>query len=161
MKKLHRRMLALVLAGLAAGCLEKPSTSPGTASTVLYRHYFLGTAHLAKSTNAARIPSVLALPATHEFGQQLLQKLSQNPETLWRKFLPPGATTSSALVRPLLDDLVSAESYAEIHGPLHRSEAVFAIELSEQRAGLWRTNLALILAGWKLGTANPLSDGKG
>lgn len=158
--KTVRLIIGLTLAGLGAGCLEKPNTSPGTAATVLYRHHFLGTAELAHNTNAARIPAILALPATRAFSAEALQKLAKSPEQLWRNFLPAGASTQAALAAPLLEDLVSAESYAEVHGPLHQSESVFAIALNEQRAGLWRTNLGNILAGWKLGKPTPISLGE-
>src|SRR5438105_314963 len=155
-----RFVIGLVLAGLAAGCLEKPDNNAGTASTILYRHHFLGTAQLAQNTNAAKLPAILALPASRELGQQVLQKLSRSPEELWRKFLPPGAVSQPDLARPLLDDLASAESYAEVHGPLQQGESVFAIELNDARAALWRTNLGAILSSWKLGASAPAKTGE-
>src|SRR6266481_3147100 len=132
-------MTGLLVIGLCGGCLEKPNPDAGTASTVLYRHHFVGTAQLARSTNAAKIPAILALPATRELADQLAQKFSKTPEELWRRFLPAGAVTPPGLARPLLEDVVSAESYAEIRGPLQRGESVFAIGLSDERANLWRT----------------------
>ena len=158
MKKV-RLILGLMLVGLGAGCLENSSSTPGTAATILYRHHFLGAAHLAHNTNDAKIPAILALPATHELSEEILQKLSRKPDELWRKFLGANASTSPALVRPLLEDLASAESYAEVRGPLDRSESVLAIELSEERANLWRANLGNILTAWKLGKPSPLSLG--
>src|SRR5258708_3252446 len=113
MKKV-RLIVGLMVTGLTAGCLEKPSTTPGTASTILYRHHFVGTTHLAHNTNAAKIPAIMALPATRDLREYTLQMLSKMPEELWRTFLPAGAVSPPGLFRPLLDDLASAESYAEV-----------------------------------------------
>jgi len=156
-------LTGLLAIGLCGGCLEKPTNNPGTASTILYRHHFVGTAQLAHDTNAAKLPAILALPATRELTGEIVQKLSKTPEELWRKFLPAGVVTPPGLARPLLDDLVSAESYAEVRGPLNRGESVFAIELGDDRASLWRTNLETIFTSWKLGKTSPigLGDGKG
>ena len=140
-------IVGLIAVGLATGCLEKPNKNPGTSSTILYRHHFAGSAQLAHNTNLARLPVILGLPVTHEFTEQTLQKLSRSPEELWRKFLPAGATTQPALVRPLLDDLASSESYAEVHGPLNRSESIFAIELSDDRARLWQAQVEQLAKG--------------
>src|SRR5712691_1202949 len=152
-------VIGLIVVGLSTGCLEKQSSTPGTASTILYRHHFLGTANLLHNTNAAKIPVILAMPATRVFTDQILQKLSKKPEVLWQKFLPVGASTPPGLVRPLLDDLAAAESYADVHGPLQKGESVFAIELSDNRASLWHTNLSKILTGWKIGDSITLSLG--
>ena len=152
-------VIGLIAVGLSTGCLEQQSSTPGTASTILYRHHFLGTANLLHNTNAAKIPVILAMPATRVFTDQILQKLSKKPEMLWQRFLPAGASTQPTLVRPLLDDLAAAESYAEVRGPLQKSESVFAIELSDERASLWGVNLANIFTGWKLGNPSPLSLG--
>jgi len=152
-------ILGLMVLGLVSGCLEGPSRAPATSSTVLYRHHFLGTAYLARTTNTAHLPAIIATPASHELTDFTLQKLSGQVQGLWTKFLP-GASTQGALVRPLLDDLLSAESYAETRGPLNRGESVFAIELNDERANLWRTNLASILGAWKLGKTKPLTVGE-
>jgi len=150
-------IFGLIILGCGAGCLEKSSTNAGTAATVIYRHHFLGAAHLRQGTNYGALAPVFALPASRELGEQSLQKLSKAPQELWQKFLPAGASSQPAQFRPLLDDLVSAESYAEVRGPLKRGESIFAIELNDERAGLWRTNLANIFTAWKLGKPTPVT----
>src|SRR5713101_2194791 len=102
MKK-FTNILGLMVLGLVSGCLETPSRTPGTSSTVLYRHHFLGTAYLAHTTNTAHLPSIIALPASRELSDYSLQRLSGQLQGLWAKFLP-GAAPQAALVRPLLDD---------------------------------------------------------
>jgi hypothetical protein len=149
----------LVIPWLVSGCLEKSNPAPATSATILYRHHFLGTSELAHNTNYAKLPAIFALPASHELAEHTLQKLAAAPPLLWQKFLAPGAAPQPALLRPLLEDFFSAESYAEVHGPLQRGESVFAIELSDARAGLWQTNLASVLAAWKLGKPAPLTLG--
>ena len=148
----------LVLAGALAGCLENSGLTPGTSATVLYRHHFVGSSQLARGTN--KLATILALPASHELGGRVLERISSSPQELWHKFLPPGGLAAPALVRPLLDDLWRSESYAETRGPLDKGESVFAIALSEERAGLWRTNLGAILTSWRLGTPKPSNPGE-
>ncbi len=158
--KTVRIIFGLVAVVLGAGCFEKPNRTSGSPSTILYRHHFLGTANLAHNTNNAKLAAFLAQPASRELGGQLAQKLAGGAAQLWRQFLPAGAPPQPALIRPLLDDLMAAESYAEVRGPLHRGESVFAVELPEERAGLWRTNLSSILTVWKFGKPGPLSAGE-
>jgi hypothetical protein len=84
--------------------------------------------------------------------KQTLDKLSTAP---WR-FLHPGTNMSelpaahaqrlSNLLHPLLDDLVQEESYLEMReGTNGFGELVLAVHLDEQRAGLWKTNLAAVM----------------
>ncbi len=153
-------IFGLMVVGLGAGCFENSNSTLGNAETILYRHHVLGTASLAHNTNTVKLATLLSQPASRELGEQLAQKLSAAPVQLWRRFLPAGTSPQQALFRPLLDDLFSAESYAEIRGPLHRGESVFAIELPDQRASLWRTNLSSILTAWKLGKPGSLSSGE-
>ena len=55
-------------------------------------------------------------------------------------------TPHSALVRPLLEDLVQEESYLEIRGGTNQpGELALAVRLDEPRALLWQTNLAAAL----------------
>src|SRR5437764_2877541 len=141
-------IFGLIILGCGAGCLEKSSSNAGTATTILYRHHFLGATHLREGTNYAALPGILGLPVSRELSEQSLQKLSKASQELWAQFLPAGAGSQPTLLRPLLDDLVSAESYAAVRGPLKRGESVFAIELNDERAALWRTTLANLLAAW-------------
>ena len=55
--------------------------------------------------------------------------LAKAPREFWLKKLPANTPDVSALARPLLDDLLAAESWMEIRGPNQRLEGVLAIQL--------------------------------
>ena len=152
--------LLLLAPGLIGGQL-----SAAPATEILARLHWLGLKQISADTNAAHFTSVWQLPQTAALVAQTLDKFSRWPGG--------GATNAaSALLRPLLDDLVSSESYLEIRastnlqalGAAHpalageggstflarRSEAktaqfFLALRLPADRARLWRTNLAAAL----------------
>ena len=142
----------LVLAGLLSGCYEKSGGPPEAQFGALLRWQFVGTAQLASSSDAAKLRQIAAVPSTAEFRDEVLQKLARAPQAFWAASLPAGVADQSALIRPLLDDLLTAESFLEVRGPIERSETVLAIQLSDSRAGLWQTNLWRLVQNWKLGT---------
>jgi len=83
------------------------------------------------------------LPESRKLEQQTLDKLALAPWRLLHRNLNPNA---AALLRPLLDDVVSNESCLEIRQAANQpGELVFAIRLNDQRAALWQTNLTRVL----------------
>jgi hypothetical protein len=144
-------VLGSVLAGLATGCLEKSGGKPGAQFGALLRLHFAGSTPLARDTNSAKLRQIWALPATAELRQQTFQKLAKAPHQFWLKNLPAGVSDQAPLIRPLLDDLIANEWFLEVRGPVERSESVLAIQLTDERAKAWRTNLWQLCQGWKLG----------
>ena len=148
-----------LLSGLVGGQL---SAAPATET--LARLHWLGLKQISADTNSAHFMSVWQLPQTVTLVAQTLDKLSR-----W----PGGGATNAAgtLLRPLLDDLVSSESYLELRAPTNshplgamnpasageggstsghqpstlNSQLVLALRLSPDRARLWQTNLAAAL----------------
>lgn len=131
---------ALIVYTLLAGAV---AVSAETSS----RLHWLGRRQLAAETNAARFMDIWKLPASARLEAQLLDKLAQAAAARWS-----GATNiAAARLRPLLDDLVQAESYAEVrHATDQPGQLAFAIRLSEARARLWETNIAAALAGFEV-----------
>lgn len=144
--------LAIAGLGLGLGCLERPLGKANTGTGLLYRHQFAGTAALAKSSNGTKLKEILALPETKGLQDYALPMLAKAPREFWLKKLPANTPDVSALARPLLDDLLAAESWMEIRGPNQRLEGVLAIQLNDERARLWNTNLWQWLRAWQLGT---------
>jgi hypothetical protein len=138
--------LLLLPPGLTGGQL---SAAPPTE--ILARLHWLGLKQISTDTNAAHFMSVWRLPQTASLTAQTLDKFSRWPGG--------GATNAaSALLRPLLDDLVSSESYWELRAltnlqpstaprmPSGLNPQLFlALRLPADRARLWRTNLAAAL----------------
>ncbi len=123
---------ALIFFTLLAGAV---AVSAETSS----RLHWLGRQQLAAETNAARFMDIWKLPESARLEAQLLNKLA-------------GATNAAAAgLRPLLDDLVQAESYAEVrHATNQPGQLAFAIRISETRARWWETNLPSALDGFEV-----------
>jgi hypothetical protein len=117
----------------------------------LYWHHFVGLAQTGQTTNGSKFKEILALPATKSLREHVLQRAAAAPRQWWRHQLPADATDQAALFRPLLDDLLDAESHLELRGPTNRTETLLALKLNDDRARLWSTNLWQIAAAWKLG----------
>ncbi|HXG47608.1 MAG TPA: hypothetical protein VNO52_08285 [Methylomirabilota bacterium] len=147
---------------LTTGCFETPG-GDGNATGPIYRHHFLGGAELKKGTNATTLLAVAALPRTLELRRHVIAKLARTPQQLWTNRLPASAPDQSALLAPLLDDLLVAESLAEVRGSTAAAECLLAVQLNDTRAALWSTNLWKVAAAWHLGTPADISvpGGKG
>ncbi len=134
--------------GLGFGCQQKPAEPSPTVRTAtalapepLLRWHFVGTAKLEGNTNAAKLHEIAALPATQELRTQTLDKLAAS---LAHSFptKDDANTNRPALLRPLLDDLLSAETWFQLHAITNGAGAwTLAAELNEERARLWQTNL--------------------
>jgi hypothetical protein len=134
----------LLLAGAA------PAAAPAA------RLHWLGLDQIRADTNAAPFLAVWQLPQTQTLLAQTLAKISRLPQA--------GATNAaSALLRPLLDDLISAETHLELYAPpgsslitrhsslfnappsssliTRHSSLLLALRLPADRARLWQTNL--------------------
>jgi hypothetical protein len=162
---LRRSIVVLLELLLLAPGLNGQQLSAAPATEILARVHWLGLKQISTDTNAAHFMSVWQLPQTAALVAQTLDKFSRRPGG--------GATNAaSALLRPLLDDLVSSESHLEVCAPTNlqplgaahpapagedgstplarRSEAktaqlLLALRLPADRARLWRTNLAAAL----------------
>src|SRR5688572_24269384 len=102
-----------LIAGLVAGCFNQ--SRPAGAGPI-YRHHFIGTAAALASTNGTQFEEVWNLPVSQQLREYLLPKLAKAPRGLWQTQLPRDAADQTNLVRPLIEDLIRAESYLEIRG---------------------------------------------
>ena len=156
MKKLFI-VFGLVVMLFEFGCLERANVRPASATDPLLRAHFAGTVALAHNTNAPKLREVLALPSGAAVRDLALQKFAAAPVEFWRKHLPPGATAQTNLFRPLLEDILSAESWMEIRGSGDRAETVLAVQISDERAQIWNGNLRSLAQAWKLGTPSDIN----
>jgi len=148
-------LLALIIgSSLFCGCkpaelpVEKPKPAPPAPET-LARLHWLGKDRLAADTNAGYFLAVWGMPESRRLEIQTLDKLAL---FLARTPVTPSPVLSNSpaalLLRPVLDDVVRAESYLEIQrmpgGPL---DVALAVRLDDARAALWETNLTAALDG--------------
>lgn len=148
-------LLGVILSGCGKKSADAPpagppqATAPATERPLLARWHFVGGGQFNADTNAAVLRKILALPATGEYREQTLQKLSHTPFQIICDRVMATTNDFAALIRPLLDDLLTAESAGEVRGNSNETpETVFAIRLSPDRAALWSTNLATALQAW-------------
>ena len=140
-----RRLVVLLFGSLLllSGLTARP-LSAAPAAEMLARVHWLGLKQISTDTNAVHFMSVWQMPQTVALVAQTLDKISRRPAG--------GATNAaSALLRPLLDDLVTTESCLEVYAPTGSQPATFnsqlflALRLPSDRARLWQTNLAAAL----------------
>ena len=120
-------------------------TKTATQDSLVAKFHWLGKKQLFAESNATNFVAIWKLPESAKLEAQTLDKLSTAP---WRllQAATPLSNAPVALLRPLLDDLVQAESYLEVRGATNQpAELVFAIRLDPDRAALWQTNLPLVL----------------
>jgi len=152
-------IFAALLAVVVSGCYDKADSS--TSNLPLLRTHFAGMTQVIQGTNASKLRDVWALPASQDVRKQALDKISSAPFQLWQKSLPAGAQNNAKLLRPLLDDLVTAESFIELNGAKAQFDSVIAAQLDDQRAHLWSTNLWQTAMAWKFPAPKPLATGSG
>jgi hypothetical protein len=151
----------LLIGGLlfAAGCRKSESPENPPASTVtnssatampaavkgeaVARLYWVGKRRLAADTNSTDLMAIWNVPEGLKLEEQTLDKISTAP---WRLLNRPADASASAALRPLVEDLLQEEFYLEVRGETNQPmSAVLAIRVSDERAGLWQTNLGSAL----------------
>ncbi len=117
---------------------------------VIARFHFVGTDRIAADPKAAKLNELGALPATAELREKTLAKLSTAPfRLLESKLYNQTKSDYASLLRPLLDDLLHCESYAELRGPTNEvPELMLAVQVNNTRAILWDSSLSSVLTAW-------------
>ena len=109
------------------------------------RMHWLGKKRMTAESNATNFMAIWNLPESAKLEAQTLDKLSTAP---WRLFASTASLSNAptALLRPLLDDLVGEESYLEVQAATNQPDSlVLALHQDAARAALWQTNLPIIL----------------
>ncbi|HRT07818.1 MAG TPA: hypothetical protein P5233_05465, partial [Candidatus Paceibacterota bacterium] len=138
--------MAIALLALAGGCKKSsaPPAGPPPVETVARIHW-VGKHKLEADPAATNFISIWNLPESARLQAQTLDKLALAPWLLGRG---PAASNGAPapLLRALLDDLVQQEACLEIRNATNLpGELVLAVRLADDRAALWRTNLATVL----------------
>jgi hypothetical protein len=149
-------LLGLTAAVLTAGCFDQAGGARSYKGPLL-RYHSASRAQLAAGTNATVLKEIAAKSATADLRGHLAQKLAAATLPFWRKDLPADATDQSTLLRPLLEDFLSAEAYLEVRGTAGSTDTALAIELTDPRAQTWSNNLKQLAGAWKLGAPRDLT----
>ena len=104
--------------------------------------HYVGSTALDGNPNAAKLKKIWALPETIALRADVLQKLSQSAG---KAFGTSSGADRATAIRPLLEDLLAAESHAEFHGkPGASLELYLAVRLNAARSKVWETSLLQI-----------------
>jgi hypothetical protein len=151
---------------IVGGCKKKePESAKGKTIIVpvpgenLIRLHWLGKKAISGETNSAAFMQIWNLPTSLAVQSRFLDQVSLAP---WR--LLPGNTNyaltnaTSALLRPLLDDLIENEVYFQVTKATNQApELAIAIKIDEARAASWKANLPAV---WNSFAAGLTKDDK-
>src|ERR1700692_3831982 len=144
-------VLTLGILGLWLGAAPATADQASIAvdNNLIGRFHFVGTGRIGTDTNAAKLNEIAAIPASKALFEQTLEKLSTAPARWLRHTLGSSPNDYSNLIRPLWDDLLLNESYAEMRGPTNAvPEVLLAVHLDKARAAVWQANLSTVLTAW-------------
>lgn len=152
---MHKRLILLAsLVLLAPGLLPaRAATDDALAKMngdLVARFHFIGTTQIAADPVPAALKKIGAMTVTADLRNEFLTKLADAPFRLLRQKIPAQNTNDYApLLRPLVEDLLANESYAELRGPSNAvPEFMLAVQLNNDRAKLWQANLSIVLSSW-------------
>ncbi|HTI99525.1 MAG TPA: hypothetical protein VL527_11635 [Dongiaceae bacterium] len=149
---LRRNVFLTVLLGLCAACHARAEgLSPKDIRTS--EVHWLGLNRVVATTNAANFLKVWNLPETVKVKERLLSDISH--------WLAAGNTNAANSLRPLLDDAVAGEAYAEWTPAANGTVVRLAFRLPAARQHFWDTNLASALELAAGGKPEPATAGKG
>jgi len=139
-------LVAIALLALAGGCKKTSAPPPGPPPVeTVARIHWVGKHKLEADPAATNFISIWNLPESARLQAQTLDKLALAP---WLLSRGPAATNDAPapLLRAILDDLIQRETCLEIRNATNLpGELVLAVRLADDRAALWRTNLATVL----------------
>jgi hypothetical protein len=153
-------MLALLALGVMPGTAATDNALAGLNGDLVVRLHFVGTAQIAADPVPESLKKIGALPATADLRNELLTKLADAPFRSLRQKIAAGNTNDYApLLRPIFEDLLASESYAEMRGPTNAvPEFMLAVQLNNERAKIWQANLSIVAASW---TGVPVAEIRG
>jgi hypothetical protein len=135
--------LAALSAILACAGLSFTNSAAGSADAVAVQYHFAGGAGLAGNTNFNRATQIFDLPPARHFQDLVLDRLAGVYANALQ--LDPGSD-SSTLLRPMLNDLLQAESMGSFGGhDKSRMDFVLAARLDAKSAAAWQKRLETAL----------------
>jgi hypothetical protein len=145
--------MAVVLGLALGGAAVRGADSAANEGGLIGRIHFAGTAQIIADPNAAKLNEIRALPESVALWEEIVGKLATTPFRVMNQNSTPRKDDHAIQLRPLVGDVLGAESYWEIRGTTNAwPEVVLAVKLDDAHASIWRTNLATVLADWT-GTA--------
>ena len=151
-----------VLSGLFAGWLLLALLNTGAAEPLpaILNVHFAGSHLIGTDPLSAGPAEIFNCPEAQALTRQTLDKLAAFPRTWLANTLPAGTGDGAALVRPLLDDLVTSEWRMRLtasFGP--KPDFLLAVRLDSGREAVWKQNLSSLLSLWGAGQPQIIGHG--
>lgn len=136
------------------------ASAPAPAPDLIAQIHFAGAGQISADTNAVAFTNLWCSPEAEALREQTLNKLSHAPYRWLKSRIFSSTDDEAGLIKPLLDDLLSAEWFLQMRDTTNGSpELALAIRLDAGRARLWQTNLENILETWTTLSAEKNRDG--
>jgi len=130
------------------------------APDLIARVHFAGAGQISADTNAIAFTNLWCSPESQALREQTLNKLSRAPYNWLKQKILSSTNDGAVQLRPLLDDLLSAEWFLEVRDATNGSpEFALAIRLNAGRAQLWQTNLGNVLEAWTVMSVEKIQNG--
>jgi hypothetical protein len=130
------------------------------ATDLMARIHFAGAGQISADTNAVAFTNLWCSSEAQVLREQTLNKLSRAPYNWLKQKIPSGTNDEAGQLRPLLDDLLSAEWFLQVRDATNGSpEFALAIRLDAGRAQLWQTNLGNVLEAWTVMSVEKIPNG--
>jgi hypothetical protein len=144
--RIGNMFLAALAAALATSLFTGASRAAGGADAVAVQYHFAGAADLARNTNNfGRADKIFSLPPAKRFVDLVLDRWAG---LFWNDFQFGAGGDSVALLRPMIEDLLQAESAGSFGGrDKNRMDFVLAARLNATSANAWQKNLETALHG--------------
>lgn len=147
-----------IIAGFCGGCgksgsptsesdQSKPVSLLDSKSSAIpaLRLHWIGKHKLAITPDATNLMTIWNMPESVRLENRTLDKLATAPWRFWATNMVL-SNVPSALLRPVLEDLLRNESYLEAFGDTNRlDEFIIAVQLPQNRALVWQTNLPMVI----------------
>jgi hypothetical protein len=139
--RISRTFLAALSLSLAAALA--PLKAAGE-DAVAVQYHFAGAADLSQDTNFDTATKIFHLPSSADFEKLVLNRLAR---VFWHdlQFDPGGKPVD--VLRPMLDDLLQAESVASFGPTPDNLSFVLAARLDKKHAQVWQQNLQTAMHG--------------
>jgi hypothetical protein len=111
---------------------------------VAVQYHFAGAADLSKDANFATATGILRAPSSAGFEDLVLDRLSR---VFWTDLRFGASGKAVELLRPMLDDLLQAESVASFGANADDLSFVIATRLDKSRSDAWQKNLEMAMGG--------------
>jgi len=132
-------------AALVCAAFTFEANALGSGDAVAIQYSFAGAADLAGNTNFNQVKVAFGLPPAKHFQDLVLDRLAG---VFWNALQFDASSNATALLRPLLNDLLQAESFGSFGGrDTNRMDFVLAARLEAKSAAAWQNNLETALHG--------------